>query len=95
MCVRKMAWGICGQRPYYKADVVRLLTVMCKKKMDNETWLIEIGDEIIEKKSNSNYEDLSELEKSVYCFWVIDYAVRNSGTLGPFADLYQIGRAHV
>lgn len=57
-------------------------------KLDNETWLIEIGDEIIEKKSDSGYETLNEVEKSIYCFWVVDYAVRNSGTLDAVEDLY-------
>ncbi|MCB1586064.1 MAG: hypothetical protein KDI59_11290 [Xanthomonadales bacterium] len=56
--------------------------------MDNEAWLIEIGDEIIEKKANSSYEDLNNIEQSIYCFWVIDYAVRNSGTLEPMKELH-------
>jgi hypothetical protein len=56
--------------------------------MDNETWLIEVGDEVIVKKSQSSYEALSEIDKSIYCFWVIDYAVRNSGTLGPLNELH-------
>ena len=63
---------------------------MCARKMDNETWLIEVGDNVIAKKSRLSYEELSEIEKSVYCFWVIDYAVRNSGTLGPVGDLHPL-----
>lgn len=56
--------------------------------MDNETWLIEIGDEIIEKKASLGYESLNKLEQSIYCFWVIDYAVRNSGSLEPIDEIY-------
>ena len=56
-------------------------------ELDNESWLIEIGDEIIHKKSNSGYDALDEIEKAIYCFWVVDYAVRNSGTLDSVEDL--------
>ncbi len=61
---------------------------MCTESTDNETWLIEVGDEIIEKKASSGYEKLSMLERSIYCLWVLDYAVRNSGGLGQIEDLH-------
>jgi hypothetical protein len=32
--------------------------------MDNETWLIEIGDEVIKKKVEFDYINLSDLEKA-------------------------------
>src|SRR5687768_3786818 len=49
---------------------------------DNETWLVEEeGNRIIIKKSQSDYQLLTNLEKAIYCFWWIDYSVRNSGTL--------------
>ena len=56
--------------------------------MDNETWLIEVGDKILEKKANSSYTNLNEIDKAIYCLWVIDYAVRNSGTLEPVKELH-------
>jgi hypothetical protein len=56
--------------------------------MDNETWLIEIGDEVIVKKATSSYEEFSSMEKTIYCFWVVDYAVRNSGTLQPVEEIH-------
>ena len=55
--------------------------------IDNETWLIEEGKRIVEKKSHEGFESLSSLEKAIYDFWVIDYAVRNSGTLEPIREL--------
>ena len=56
-------------------------------KIENETWLIYEGDRIIEKKSRESSDSLSSLEKAIYDFWVIDYAVRNSGTLEPMREL--------
>ena len=55
---------------------------------DNETWLIETGDLVIRKKASSSLLSLSDIERAIYCFWVIDYSVRNSGTLGAVGDLY-------
>lgn len=56
---------------------------------DNESWLIEEGSRIIEKKSNHNFASLTELEKAIYCLWVIDYSVRNSGTLEPMREIHE------
>lgn len=56
--------------------------------MDNETWLIEFGDKIIEKKSEVGIEVLTDYEKAIYCLWVVDYSIRNSGTLDAVEDLY-------
>ncbi|WP_086932991.1 hypothetical protein [Agarilytica rhodophyticola] len=56
--------------------------------IDNETWILEVGDDIIEKKTKSSYESLTLLEQSIYCLWVIDYAVRNAGSLDPIEDLH-------
>ncbi|MPW29603.1 hypothetical protein F9L16_11430 [Agarivorans sp. B2Z047] len=57
-------------------------------KLDNETWLIELGDDVIEKKAEIGIEALTDYEKSVYCLWVIDYSIRNSGTLDALDDIY-------
>ena len=58
--------------------------------IETETWLIEEGDRIIQKKSREGFDSLSSLEKAIYDFWVIDYAVRNSGTLQPIRELSEI-----
>lgn len=55
---------------------------------DNETWLLDIGDEVIRKKAAVGYDTLSSMEKAIYCLWVIDYAVRNAGDLSALADLH-------
>lgn len=54
---------------------------------NNETWLIDTGDLVITRKADIGYEQLSAIEKAVYCFWVLDYAVRNSGTLEPVQEI--------
>ena len=56
---------------------------------NNETWLIDEAGKIVGKKSIDGYESLTSLEKAIYCFWVIDYAVRNSGTLEPMRELHK------
>ncbi|MCA0895125.1 hypothetical protein [Microbulbifer agarilyticus] len=56
--------------------------------LDNETWLIELGDDVIEKKAEIGIEALTDYEKAVYCLWVIDYSIRNSGTLDALEDIY-------
>ncbi len=56
---------------------------------DNETWLIDEAGKIVGKKSINGYESLANLEKAIYCFWVMDYAVRNSGTLEPMRELHK------
>jgi len=55
---------------------------------DLEDWLLDAGDQIIGKKSELGYDALSKAEQAIYCLWVIDYAVRNSGTLEPMRELY-------
>lgn len=55
---------------------------------DNETWLIEIGDEVIVKKADQGEEALSAIERLIYCVWVADYSMRNAGDLLTAEDLY-------
>lgn len=53
---------------------------------DLEFWLLEAGDAILHKKADSGWESLTATELAIYHLWVIDYAVRNSGSLEPVAD---------
>jgi hypothetical protein len=55
---------------------------------EDETWLIETGDIVIAKMARSDLSSLTNTERAIYCFWVIDYSVRNSGTLGEIEGLY-------
>ena len=56
--------------------------------MDNETWVIEVGDAVIQKKASSGMASLTPWETLVYCLWVADYGMRNAGDLVTAADLY-------
>ncbi|MDB5336740.1 MAG: hypothetical protein JWN70_2359 [Planctomycetaceae bacterium] len=55
---------------------------------ENETWLIETSDQIIEKKSTTGIAGLTPLERLIYCVWVADYGMRNAGDLDTASDLY-------
>ena len=56
--------------------------------IDNETWLIDYGDEVIAKKASVGFDSLSPKEKTTYCLWVADYSMRNAGDLQSACDLY-------
>lgn len=55
---------------------------------DSESWIVETGSRIIRKKADLGEGALSPHEKALYCLWVIDYSVRNSGTLAAVEDLH-------
>jgi hypothetical protein len=55
---------------------------------DNETWLLDVGDIIVQRKTASGYKHLSAVEQAIYCFWIVDYAVRNAGDLAPIQDMH-------
>ena len=57
-------------------------------KPDWETWLIESGHAIIEKKSERGAEALTDMERLTYCLWVADYGMTNAGDLRTSKDLY-------
>src|SRR6516225_3986141 len=56
--------------------------------MDNETWILEAGDGVIQKKTRHGVSALTPWEKLVYCLWVADYGMRNAGDLVTASDLY-------
>ncbi|MEO5774255.1 MAG: hypothetical protein ABIQ32_09080 [Sphingomicrobium sp.] len=55
---------------------------------DNETWLIETGDDVIIKKAEQGRDALTACERLLHCVWVADYSLRNAGDLLTAADLY-------
>jgi hypothetical protein len=79
-----------GDCPAGRIDVSILVLNISKMNTDNETRLVEEGDRIIKKKSHGNFDSLSSLEIAIYDFWLIDYAVRNSGTLEAMRELNEI-----
>jgi hypothetical protein len=52
-----------------------------------ESWLVEVSGDIIEKKSSQGIDSLTPTELAIYNLWLIDYAVRNSGSFGPLEDM--------
>jgi hypothetical protein len=54
---------------------------------DNETWIIDAGDAVIEKKASSGVSNLPAREQLIYCLWVADYGMRNAGNLATAREL--------
>jgi hypothetical protein len=54
---------------------------------DNETWLIDSGHAIIEKKAAVGVAALTPRERLIHCFWITDYSMRNAGDLAAARDL--------
>jgi hypothetical protein len=48
---------------------------------DNETWVVEEGDKVIQRKVRSGLENFSTWDGLVYSLWVAGYAMRNGGDL--------------
>jgi hypothetical protein len=55
---------------------------------DGEDWLLDAIDAVIKRRVSVGHDGLGDIEKAVYCLWVIDYAVRNSGAFGPVEELH-------
>jgi hypothetical protein len=55
---------------------------------DNETWIIEAGDAVIQKRAEQGDATLTSLERLIYCLWVADYGMRNAGDLAIAGDIY-------
>ena len=55
---------------------------------DNETWIIEAGDAVIQKEARVGIRSLTPWETLVYCIWVADYGMRNAGDLDTAEDLH-------
>lgn len=56
--------------------------------MDSETWVIEAGDRVIQKKAHVGIERMSDWEQLVYSLWVADYDMRNAGDLDTAKDVF-------
>ena len=57
---------------------------------DNETWIIEAGGSVVERRAALGLDALSSLDRMVYCLWVADYGMRNAGDLETAQDLYEL-----
>ena len=48
---------------------------------ENESWIIDAGDQVIRKKASVGVAALSRRDRLIYCLWVADYGMRNAGDL--------------
>lgn len=55
---------------------------------DNESWIVERGAEVVQKKAKVGESGLSDWERLVYCVWVADYMMRNAGDFANAVDMY-------
>lgn len=55
---------------------------------ENKTWVIEEGDRVIRKKADTGAGSLTSYERLVYCLWVADYMMRNTGDFANAVDMY-------
>ena len=55
---------------------------------DNESWIVDTGDSVIQNLVDAGVDALSPSEKLIYCLWVADYGMRNAGDLDTAHDLY-------
>jgi len=55
---------------------------------ENDTWLLDCGDTVIEKKAAQGEAALSDLDRLIYCLWIADYMMRNAGDFNNAIDLY-------
>lgn len=57
------------------------------RAVDDQTWLIDVGHDIIERKRSQGVEALTPRERLIHCFWIADYSMRNAGDLAAAQDL--------
>jgi len=56
-------------------------------EVDDQTWLIDIGHAIIEKKRAGGIDGLTPRERLIHCLWIADYSMRSAGDLATARDL--------
>jgi hypothetical protein len=54
---------------------------------ENESWVVERGGEIVEKKALVGTAGLNDWERLVYCLWLADYMMRNAGDVANAVDM--------
>jgi hypothetical protein len=59
-----------------------------REHSENETWIVECGDSVIQKKAQAGVSRLGDWERLVYCLWVTDYMMRNAGDFANAVALY-------
>ena len=54
---------------------------------ENESWVVDRGALVIEKKADGGAACLNEWEQLIYCLWVADYMMRNAGDFTNAVDM--------
>jgi hypothetical protein len=54
----------------------------------NESWVVERGGQVVEKKAQVGVAGLSDWERLVDCLWIADYMMRNAGDFANAVDMY-------
>jgi len=55
---------------------------------DNESWILDAGDAVIERRADPGAAAPTRLDRLIYCLWVADYGMRNAGDLAAAADVH-------
>ena len=55
---------------------------------DNETWILDAGDAVIERRADPGTAAPTRLDRLIYCLWVADYGMRNAGDLAAADDVH-------
>ncbi len=55
---------------------------------DNESWIIDAGDKVIQKRAAQGPAALEPIDRLNYCLWVADYGMRNAGDLSTASDVH-------
>ena len=55
---------------------------------ENQSWIVNVGGDVVEKQAAVGFASLTSLERLIYCLWVADYGMRNAGDLETAADVY-------
>jgi hypothetical protein len=78
-----------ARRSYDKAQAepVTIGNIM-NPHTENQTWVVEAGDRIIQKKAQAGAASLNDWERLVYCLWLADYMMRNAGDFANAVDMY-------
>lgn len=61
---------------------------MSVTEIDNESWLLDTGHNVIVRKTEQGDSALTPVERLIYCLWAADYGIRNAGDLQAAADVY-------
>jgi hypothetical protein len=55
---------------------------------NNESWIVDRGERVIDKKAQCGAWSLNAWERLVHCVWIADYMMRNAGDFTNANDMY-------